>query len=223
MPLVKNLLEEGIKITETFASQSVLGLLVSNVENVEDSVNTILNFPGVEGIGIYDVNKKSLVERGKRVLIGDDLWALNSKLVKETDLAWYFVSPVYYIQEEEDPFGEAAAPELLGYVRVVQSKESLNSLVGNIRGVNLFISLGLAAALMILLMIITRRLTRPLQELMGLMRRAQSGETDVRAELMGPSDIREMEGAFNTMIESLQDREVQLETARDAALQSARG
>ncbi len=217
----KNLLEEGVKITETFASQSVLGLLVSNVENVEDSVNTILNFPGVESVGIYDINKKPLVERGSEITAGSDLWSLEAKLVKETDLAWYFVSPVYYIQDE-DPFGESADPELLGYVKVVQSKDTLNALVSNIRGVNLFISLGLAAALMVLLMIITRRLTRPLQELMGLMRRAQSGETDVRAELVGPRDIREMEGAFNTMIESLQDREIQLESARDAALQSAR-
>ena len=120
----KNLLEEGLKITETFASQSVLGLLVSNVENVEDSVNTILNFPGVEGVGIYDVAKKPLVERGNEFETIASEWSVETKLIKETNTAWHFVSPVYYIQEE-DPFGESVDPELLGYVRVVQSKESL--------------------------------------------------------------------------------------------------
>ena len=220
----KNLLEEGKKITETFASQSILGLLVSNVENVEDSVTAILNFPGVEGVGVYDLDKKPLLERGKDTLATDQLvWGNEVGLVRETEEAWYFIAPVFYLQEsEEDAFHEEAQPELLGHVRVVQSKESLISLISKIRKVNILISLGLAAALMVLLLMITQRVTKPLQELMGLMRRAQSGETDVRAELSGPRDIREMEGAFNTMIESLQEREIQLESARDEAIQSAR-
>ena len=220
----KNLLEEGRKITETFASQSILGLLVSNVENVEDSVTAILKFPGVEGVGVYDLDKKPLVERGKNTIIADEAtWSDEVAVVKETDEDWYFVAPVYYIQEyEEDSFELEAQPELLGYVRIVQSKEGLNSLISKIRKVNIIISLCLAAALMVLLLMITQRVTKPLQQLMVLMRRAQSGETDVRAELSGPRDIREMEGAFNTMIESLQDREIQLELARDEAIQSAR-
>ena len=220
----KNLLEEGRKITETFASQSILGLLVSNVENVEDSVTAILKFPGVEGVGVYDLEKKPLVERGKNTIIaGEATWSDEAAVVKETDEDWYFVAPVYYIQEyEEDSFELEAQPELLGYVRIVQSKEGLNSLISKIRKVNIIISLCLAAALMVLLLMITQRVTKPLQQLMVLMRRAQSGETDVRAELSGPRDIREMEGAFNTMIESLQDREIQLELARDEAIQSAR-
>ncbi len=220
----KNLLEEGKKITETFASQSILGLLVSNVENVEDSVTAILNFPGVEGVGVFDLEKKALVERGKDTVIpGGAIWTDDVNLVKETEDDWYFVAPVFYIQElEEDAFDEVAEPELLGYVRVVQSKSGLNNLISKIRKVNIVISLFLAAALMVLLLMITQRVTKPLQELRGLMRRAQSGETDVRAELSGPRDIREMESAFNTMIESLQDREIQLESARDEAIQSAR-
>ena len=220
----ENLLEEGKKITETFASQSILGLLVSNVENVEDSVNAVLNFPSVQGVGIYDLEKNPLVERGKDTFAeGEVRWSDQVELIKETENAWYFVAPVYYLHEAgEDVFEESSEPELLGHVRVIQSKDALNTLINNIRNVNIFISLALAAALMVLLLLITQRVTKPLQELRNLMRRAQGGETDVRAELSGPKDIREMESAFNTMIESLQDREVLLESARDAALQLAR-
>ncbi len=220
----KNLLEEGMQITDTFASQSILGLLVSNVDNVEDSVTTILNFPGVQGVGIYDLEKISLVERGESTFSeGEAIWPDQVELINETDQAWYFVAPVFYQHEsDEDSFEVETEPELLGYVRMVQSKKALNELITSIRNVNITISLLLAAALMVLLLLITQRVTKPLQELMSLMRRAQSGETDVRAELSGTQDIREMEGAFNTMIESLQDRELQLEKARDLALQSAR-
>lgn len=220
----KNLASEGKKITETFASQSTLGLLIGNVENIEDAVTATLNFPNVEGIGIYYANRKPLVERGKSTLATDvTLWKNETDLIKETDAAWYFIAPVYSKPDiSDEPFAEELTPELLGYVRIVKSKAALKSLVGNVRKVNVMISLGLAATLMLLLLSITQRVTKPLKELMGIMRRAQFGETYVRAELKGPRDIIEMEDAFNTMIHALQDRETQLETARDAALQSAR-
>ena len=220
----KNLLEEGKKITETFASQSILGLLVSNVENVEDSVQAILKFPNIEGVGVYHLDKTPLVEKGENTLATDQsMWREEVGLVKETTDAWYFMAPVFYVQEaSEDIFHEEEEPELLGYVRVVQSKAGLALLISKIRKVNIFVSLALAAALMLVLLMLTQRVTKPLQELRRLMRRAQGGETDVRAELSGPRDIREMEAAFNTMIESLQDREIQLEKARDEAIQSAR-
>ncbi len=146
----KNLLEEGKKITETFARQSILGLLVSNVENVEDSVVAILNFPGVEGVGVYDLEQKPLVERGKETLTTDQaVWSDEVALIKETEEDWYFVAPVYYLQEtEEDAFDQEAKSELLGYVRVVQSKDSLNSLISKISKVNILISLALAAAML---------------------------------------------------------------------------
>ena len=53
------------------------------------------------------------------------------------------------------------------------------------------------------------------------MHKTQEG-TYEHAKLAGPRDIRDMQTAFNSMIESLQDREEQLEKARDAALQLAR-
>ncbi len=219
----ENLLEKGKKVTETFASQTILGLLVSNVENVEDSVAAILNFPDVRGVGVYDTEKKPLIEKGQNTLPSEGGWSNEVDLIKETEQDWYFVAPVYYLHEtDEDAFDEEPAPELLGYVRVVQSKAALHSLISRIGKVNILISLGLSMVLMVILLMITRRVTRPLQQLMGFMHRAQDGDREVRAELSGPQDIQEMETAFNTMIESLQDREVQLETARDAAIQSAR-
>ncbi len=220
----KNLAQEARKITETFASQSSLGLLIGNAENAQDAVDATLKFPDVVGVGIYYADRKTLIEQGENTLASSaDLWSNEIALVKETGNDWYFVSPVYsntYI--EDDPFGEEIVPELLGYVRLVKSKATLNTLLGNIRKVNILISLGLAATLVLLLLAITQRVTKPLKELMSVMRRAQHGETYVRAELKGPRDIIEMETAFNTMIGALQDREGQLEKARDAALQSAR-
>ena len=165
----KNLANEGKKITETFASQSTLGLLIGSVENIEDAVTATLNFPNVEGIGIYYANRKPLVERGQSTLATDvTLWKNETDLIKETDAAWYFIAPVYSKPDiSDEPFAEELTPELLGYVRIVKSKAALKSLVGNVRKVNVMISLGLAATLMLLLLSITQRVTKPLKELMG--------------------------------------------------------
>jgi diguanylate cyclase (GGDEF)-like protein len=217
------LLLQGKNITENFASQTILGLLVGNPDNIEQAINATLNLPDIEGLGVYDASRKPLVELGKGTLDEDHaLWDTGSGVVKETPDDWYFLAPVYYMPElDEGFFDEVIEKELIGYVRVVQSKASLNQLVASIRNANLLISLTLAVAVLVLLLLITQQVTSPLNALMKLMHKTQEG-TYEHARLAGPSDIRDMQTAFNLMIESLQDREEQLEQARDAALQLAR-
>ncbi|MEM7304368.1 MAG: EAL domain-containing protein [Pseudomonadota bacterium] len=217
------LLLQGKNITENFASQTILGLLVGNPDNIDQAINATLNLPDIEGLGVYDASRKPLVELGKGTLDEDyALWDTNSDVVKETEDDWYFVAPVYYMPEFEEGFyDEVIEKELIGYVRVVQSKASLNQLVASIRNANLLISLTLAVAVLVLLLLVTQQVTSPLNALMKLMHKTQDG-TYEPAKLAGPRDIRDMQTAFNSMIESLQDREEQLEQARDAALQLAR-
>ena len=217
------LLLQGKNITENFASQTILGLLVGNPDNIVPAINATLNLPDIEGLGVYDASRKPLIELGKDTLDENhSLWDTGSDVVKETQHDWYFVAPVYYMPElDEGFFDEVIEKELIGYVRVVQSKASLNQLVASIRNANLLISLTLAVAVLVLLLLVTQQVTSPLNALMKLMHKTQEG-TYEHAKLAGPRDIRDMQTAFNSMIESLQDREEQLEKARDAALQLAR-
>ncbi|MEM8843908.1 MAG: EAL domain-containing protein [Pseudomonadota bacterium] len=217
------LLLQGKKITENFASQTILGLLVDDPGNIEQALTATLNLPDIEGLGVYDASRKPLIELGKGTLDEDQkLWDTSTNIVRETTEDWYFVAPVYYTPEfDEDSYEEVADKELIGYVRIVQSKANLNQLVASIRNANLLISLTLAIAVLVLLLLVTQQVTSPLNALMRLMHKTQDGSYE-HAQLEGPRDIRDMQTAFNSMIESLQDREEQLEKARDAALQSAR-
>lgn len=54
------------------------------------------------------------------------------------------------------------------------------------------------------------------------MHKATSGEKDVRATLEGPKDVVLMQNTFNKMMQVLDAREVELKSARDSALESAR-
>jgi diguanylate cyclase (GGDEF)-like protein len=220
---------EGFQITRDFADRNILALLYFSDESAKSNVEAIKNFIDVEGVAVFDVEKKPLVLDGKDTFSEGsqtNQWPSQIKLVSETDDAWYFVSPVFAQGDDpsiaELPFiDDVQERELLGYVRVHMSKASLHALERRILHINVLISLILSAILAVVLFSITDRVIKPLKQLADFMRQAEEGNMSVRATLWGPKDITEMQSAFNTMIKALGDREHNLETARQAALQYA--
>ena len=224
LAISENLLERAFKVTDFFSEQAILGLLVANADNLERAVETTLQFPDVVAVGVYNLDKTTLLERGNyEGSTRPEKWALNTELVRQTVDAWYLVAPVFYEQESEDMFViPNSEPQLLGYVSVVMNKSSLNSLVGGVRNINIITTFVLTLIMIFVLLSVTQRVTQPIKKLRTLMGRAQTGERRVRAELSGPNDIRQMEVSFNTMIAALEDREQELLSTRDDALQSAK-
>jgi diguanylate cyclase (GGDEF)-like protein len=222
------LIEQGRQATETLAAQSTLALLYSSSANAEEPVRATLAFPDVRGVSIYDLDRKPLLTRGDAAEppSGGQIWPAELQMEQESDDAWYFVAPVYAHRdsdEENSPFvANPKKAELIGFVRVVMGKETLKTMAANILNTNMLVSVAFATIFLLFLLAITKRLTTPLKHLADIMRRATSGEKKMRASVRGPKDIIDMEIAFNTMMEVLETRELQLEKARDAALESAR-
>jgi diguanylate cyclase (GGDEF)-like protein len=222
------LVDQGRQVTGSFAMQSTLALLYQSPENASDAVRATLEFPDVQGVAIYDKNHRALLASGKDPLPpgGYKHWPSGPRLVHEASDAWYFVAPVYpqpSPEASDSPFvTDPPTKELLGFVRIVVSKETLKRMGADILRSNLIISTTFAGLLFLVLLTLTARLTTPLQNLANIMRRANLGERLVQPSLTGPKDIIEMEGAFNTMAGILRAREDELATARDAALESAR-
>ncbi len=223
------ILEEGLQITDTFAAQSTLALLYHSPANAEEAIRAVLNFPDVKGVAIYDVDQYPLVSRGEPALPPGHIagWPEALELVGETGHAWYWVAPVFAGGETDaddlSPFGlPEATPELIGYVRVVIGKDTLDTLASTILTFNLVVTGTLAFVLLVVLLGMTDRLMRPLAKLAATMRRAESGEKHVRAEIAGPRDVVRMERAFNSMMLVLDELERELTEARDMALESGR-
>ncbi|MBK9130822.1 MAG: EAL domain-containing protein [Gammaproteobacteria bacterium] len=223
------LVMEGYQSVETLASQSTLALLYHSEENGRDYAEALLTSPDVLGVAIFDLNHSPLLAIGDatQVLKEQDLIPAKTVLARETDSAWYFLSPVYTSpvssQADESPFTvNPASPELLGYAQLVLGKNTLHTLAGGILKTNFLVSLALAVTLLIVLLFVTRRVTQPIKKLADSMYQATSGEKDVRATLEGPKDVVLMQDAFNKMMQVLEAREVELKSARDAALESAR-
>jgi len=211
------LVEQGQQIAQNLARQSTLALLYHSAENAEMALKTTLAFPDVLQVQILDTSGKVLASRVK----GDvqrtapawvDSSLMNSILQGETGEELYFAAPVLSEESPNSPFdADEKKQTLLGKVQVIVGKGSLNRLVLSLFVGNLLVSLAFAAILLWMIQRVTRQLMRPLVDLSGLMRRAENGESNMRAKPDGPQEILEMGIAFNKMMDVLEEREFQLE------------
>lgn len=218
--------QEGIHLTETFVEGSRLGLLYESEDESKSAVDGIMAFPDVQGAAIYlnTPGADILYSRGSVPDIGNLPWPEQPTLQFQDNKVWIYSAPVYSGNANDwaNPFTDPIAPELLGYVRIAQSKNVLHTMLNNIYWINLLVSLCGAGLLVLTLLVVTNRVTKPILSLARIMRRAEQGEKDLRANLEGPREIIEMESAFNTMMAVLHEREQELKSARDMALEAAR-
>ena len=216
-----NLLEQGLSIAENLARQSKLALIYGSADNAVEVVKATMAFPGVSGVEIRDASQRTLLKKGSTDTTGFDEVAEHFKVVQgaafldsESWNAWRFSAPVYSQPAIESPFNmESVAPELLGHVSVVISKAALSQTTNDIFVANLATSFSFALVFMVLIRFLTSRMTRPLKQLSANMERAKAGESEVRADLIGPKDIADMSHAFNSMMKVLEEREAALRVA----------
>lgn len=215
------LIKEGQKIAENFASQSVLALVFSSKENAADSAHAILAFPNVEYVSILNKENKLLLEMGKKVNWIPHLEQPNAAendsayFIHETSSSLHFVASVFAPKQGETEFGGPRSSggsnqEWLGYVHVALSKYALHDAQIDIFINNISVAAIFAFVLLSVLSMLVSRITSPLQELSGIMQRAEEEGSMVRAPLKGPSEIKAMGYVFNNMMAVLEERDKQL-------------
>ncbi|TAK91801.1 MAG: PAS domain S-box protein [Burkholderiaceae bacterium] len=208
----QTLRDQGERIAVNLANASTLALLYNSAENADQVINTTLAFPDVIRVEIRNPNGNPVVLRGedKRSTAIDDMPpppTLRAAFMEmETSYDWRFIAPVLTTQTAS-AFDLEQKQEMLGYVRVVQSKATLTRMMTRVFLVNLLISFFFAAAFLWLIQYLSKRLTQPITALSQTMLRAERGEANVRANLVGAKDIVDMAQAFNSMIAALHERE----------------
>lgn len=225
-----NVLLQGLKVAETMAGQSKLALLYGSPENVTTLVAVTLDFPDVASVEIRDLTGKAVVDTANQDVAPDTahnidlaapalierLRAGHAFLDTETPSSWSFVAPV--VQAGSDsPFAmEGKKPELLGYVRIVQSKERLLAARQGIFAANIGISALFTFGALMIVRILTSGLMRPLKRLGDSMTQVEAGATEIRAEVAGPPDIAKMARTFNGMMDALEERQEELKAVNMA-------
>jgi signal transduction histidine kinase len=214
------LMEQGGRVAGNLASNSSLALLYAAADNAEEAVRASLAFPDVMGIEIRDANGRLLLALGAE---GDRLPAAKPPspagsepwLDRETDDSWAFAAPVW-TRPEASPFDVTVRPpQLLGHVRVIQSKATLHRTQASLFLANFGVALLFAALFLFAVRFLALRLTRPLVGLSKAMEQVEAGDSDARAPAGGPRDIAAMAHTFNRMVAVLQEREAELAAHRD--------
>ncbi|MEC4719047.1 EAL domain-containing protein [Noviherbaspirillum sp. CPCC 100848] len=228
------MVEQGQRIAENLARQSILALLYRSPDNVREGIATTLAFPDVLRVEITDTAGASLHAQSKPGVTVETVAAQQAQglrapstravLAGDTSGEWHFSAPVYGGQSDSSPFEmQEREPQLLGHVHVVVGKGTHNRLVASLLVGNLAITLSFAAVLLGIMRLLARHMIRPLNALSKLMGRAESGESGMRAVPGGPRDIVEMAHAFNKMMDVLEEREAELKQSRDEAVRTALG
>jgi diguanylate cyclase (GGDEF)-like protein len=223
------LAEQGQRVAENLARQSVLALLYHSADNVREGVATTLAFPDVQQVEITDAGHHVLLSQARAGAVASPQVGpvpaqplARATVELETGDEWRFGAPVYGGESESSPFeAQDHKPQLLGYVHVVVGKGTLHRLVASLLIGNLAITLSFAAVLMGVMRLLARHMIQPLNALSRLMGRAEAGESGMRAIPNGPRDIVEMAHAFNKMMDVLEEREAELKQSRDDALRTA--
>ncbi|MES2319045.1 MAG: EAL domain-containing protein [Pseudomonadota bacterium] len=219
--------EQGQRIAENLARQSTLALLYHSAENAQEAVATTLTFPDVSNVQITDTRQQVLLSRHQPGFAAANAPAVpaalaHAMLAGEDDNAWRFIAPVFGGSADASPFDlQEAKPQLLGYVHVWVAKDTLHRLTTSLLVGNLVITLSFAVILLVIVRLLTRHMINPLNALSNLMRRAEAGDSGMRAEPAGPRDLIDMALAFNKMMNVLEQREAELKDSRDAAVSMA--
>jgi len=222
----ENLQQQGLSLVSGLAQQSQLALLTQSPENAAAPIERAFFYPDMLRFELLLSSGELLAARGQAPALPASQPSgpvAGAYLEAESADAWSFVAPVRTPAGQASPFeGEAAAPQLLGQVRITLSKQALHQLSRHLMGVNFTVALACALLLLTLLRRLTLRLTAPLGELAEVMTRAGSAGPGLRARPRGPRDLIRMAQVFNRMMDTLEQRETELqhkneELARHAA------
>ena len=220
------LINESLQITRALADQSYLALIYESGENAIDAVTTTLSFPNVTGVAILDKRKKPLLFKGEYDAQAYEFPAFdtlgeNAMLLGETDSTMSFVAAVYK-PENTNPYAmfinDDTGRELLGLVHVVVDKRAQKTNRDTVFRNNTAIAVVITIGLLLLLSMMLKRITRPLDTLSRTMQRAQAGDTSVIAEVIGPVEIARIADVFNDMMAALNERQEELYREKERAI-----
>jgi len=211
------LFEDGLRITESLAQQSVLGLLYDSPDNADDAASAALSFPSIDHVSILKSDQHLLLSKGRPETLPDlsKQKIDRTMLVADTTEHWLIAAPVMsqgQIESDDNPllFQTEAPVELLGYVVVSKSKEKISETLITTITTNLTMSLVVGFMMMVVIHISFNRLVNPLDKLAKIMGRAEEGDTQAYASLEGPREVVDIARAYNKMIEALAQHQSQL-------------
>jgi len=227
--LKKQMRAQGLQITQTFATQSKLALLYQSEYAAQDAVKATAGFPDIDVLqlkaadGTMLYHRRDIPREAAERLIDTE----TNIEVFENSHEWIFTAPVFFEASFDEEFSDFyldkdESTTLLGYVTLSMSKKTLHLMQYRTYQTSFIVAFAIAILIISTLYLISRRVTKPFEQLAVVMGKAEQGNTAIRATLEGQPDVAKMQHAFNTMMDGIESREEELQSAHDKALETAR-
>lgn len=222
---IHNILEdagiaEGRKVTDNFARASSLALILG-VENVRRDAEITLAFPGVIHVSLFDANGTKVFALGVSHALVESNNKLSepfSTIVHDTLDAWLFSAPVYDSEPRpvDSPYNlNETKAELLGFVNVVRSKDTLNRTKTSIILYGIIITSVASVLLTVLMIRLIDYYIRPVEELAMTFSNTDVSSLPGIVPENGPPEIQNMSRAINQLMLRLRDNEESIRGQRD--------
>lgn len=221
--LKQHAIRQGTQVAQVLAQQAPLALLYDSASNADAFAQRALSFPGVIEVSIERTDKSILLlARADGVPLPALPAALTPTaragdaafLAAETEATLHFVAPVV-IKLPEHPFEAEPAqePELIGQVRIVQSKAQLQENFRQLSVLKLAIMTAGTLCLLLLIRHVAHRVTLSLNTLSAAMTQMAQGGAWCQVSARAPRDLAAMIEVFNRLVATLQERERELDQA----------
>ena len=237
----ERLLFEAVSSTALPGHVQELAIYYAEPELLEHVMSSLLKNPSLDYAAIYDYKNKLITQKNKRTL---DAIPSISQARQQTDALEqstytyegnisgdkYYdlvipifspINPSFKMLEKEDfvknlaDFGPGRSQYVMGYVRL-----GLNQATIIKQTIDYFMVLSIVALCLVLLstlvsMVITRRITAPLKELVKISKRISEGDFDVRMPSNNSYEIKEVASSMNYMIKSVEAYQTKLKTSHE--------
>lgn len=136
-----------------------------------------------------------------------------AQIISEDEHNWKFFTPISIRAEDQSIqdqiFGSSPEEEqqIIGYVVITSSKDSLKNISRGILLSNALIALIIGLLILLALQKTIKRLTQPLYAISSIMQKAEQGEYTRHINTAGPLEVHHIANAFNRMIGALSERD----------------
>ncbi len=213
------LIKQAKHATLNLAKNSRLALIYDSPENAKRGISSTLDTPGIVSLFIYRPDLSVFYQSSTIRDIDTSGIKLSKKPIQKVRILyedksnWYFFSAVI-INDNKDSIDNqlysetlSKTQQLIGYVVVISSKETLETISnGILLSVSVIASI-ISLLLLLALQIIISRITRPLHDISEVMKKAQKGEYLPHTSKRGPLEVQYITSTYNRMISALEERD----------------
>lgn len=206
--------ERGITVARYLAAAAEFGVATGNLQQLRTMTESVLEGE-VLGLHIYDMDERLLLSQGEHSIKHFTPYLGNERaaLCGEEERLLVFCTPINVIPLPVSDYLTAGPmePVRIGRLEVTLSTERL------LHKRDALIARSAAIALLVILLAlaltrrIERRLTRPLEALMGTVERVGQGDLMIQAPEDGSGELQTLQRGVNAMIEALSQHHDEME------------